>query len=182
MLPAGPLMIEHRLIERMIKLLKENLLALEEKNSTDTDFIETAVDFLRTYADKCHHGKEEDILFRELAKKEMKEEHKKIMEGLIEDHKFSRNIIGELTKANENYKNGDSGSLVMIKDSLKKLTDLYPRHIATEDKDFFLAAMDYFNDGEKKDMLDRFWDFDKTIVHIKYKEVVEKTENKKGRC
>ena len=36
----------------------------------DPVFIDTAVDFIHTYADRCHHGKEEDILFKALAAKD----------------------------------------------------------------------------------------------------------------
>jgi len=69
MLPIGPMMIEHRLIERMIKVMDSKLREMKAGRNADTTFIETAVDIIRTYADRCHHGKEEDILFRELKKK-----------------------------------------------------------------------------------------------------------------
>ncbi len=58
MLPVGLLMKEHRLIERMVKLMDVELRKAGERGSVDPGFIDTAVDFLRTYADKCHHGKE----------------------------------------------------------------------------------------------------------------------------
>ncbi|MFC1546440.1 hemerythrin domain-containing protein, partial [bacterium] len=83
MRPIDPLINEHRLIERMIKLMSKKLNEIKEKNVVDVTFIDTAVDFIRTYADKCHHGKEEDILFRELAKKDLSIDHKKFMDELI---------------------------------------------------------------------------------------------------
>ena len=65
----GPLMIEHRLIERMLKLVNKVLIKIEKQETVDPVFVDTVVDFIRTYADRTHHGKEEDILFRELKKK-----------------------------------------------------------------------------------------------------------------
>ena len=62
----GPLMIEHRLIERMISIIKDALIQIESTQEVDPVFVDTAVDFIRTYADRTHHGKEEDILFRDL--------------------------------------------------------------------------------------------------------------------
>ena len=59
MLPIGPLMWEHRLIERMIKLMKARLVVMAETEKLDSNFISVTTDFLRTYADRCHHGKEE---------------------------------------------------------------------------------------------------------------------------
>jgi len=78
MQPIGPLMIEHRLIERMIGLMSQELERIRNNIAVDPEFafvdpvfIDTAVDFLRIYADRCHHGKEEDILFAELAAKDL---------------------------------------------------------------------------------------------------------------
>ncbi len=70
MLPRGPLMTEHRLIEKMLTIIDKRVSIMQEKNEIDPVFIDSAVDFIRTYADRTHHGKEEDILFRELEKKE----------------------------------------------------------------------------------------------------------------
>ncbi len=64
MKPIGPMMREHRLIERMLRQLGHELDAINTRHTTDPVFIETAVDFFRTYADRTHHGKEEEIYFR----------------------------------------------------------------------------------------------------------------------
>ncbi|MFX1339996.1 MAG: hemerythrin domain-containing protein, partial [Promethearchaeota archaeon] len=71
MLPIGPLMIEHRLIERLINVLQVELENIEQSNEVNPFFIDLSVDFIITYADQTHHGKEEDILFRELKNKEI---------------------------------------------------------------------------------------------------------------
>lgn len=49
------------------------------------EFVDITVDFIRVYADKCHHGKEKDILFRDLQKKNLSDEHKRIIKELITD-------------------------------------------------------------------------------------------------
>jgi hemerythrin-like domain-containing protein len=64
-------MIEHRLIEKMLEVVRNQISLIDSTNSIDRVFIDTTVDFIRTYADRTHHGKEEDIMFRELAKKTM---------------------------------------------------------------------------------------------------------------
>jgi hemerythrin-like domain-containing protein len=63
MMPIGPLMIEHRWIERVIADLQLRLGAHSPRKPIDPAYVERVVDFLRTYADRCHHGKEEDQLF-----------------------------------------------------------------------------------------------------------------------
>ena len=88
MMPIGPLMIEHRLIERMLDVMQEELSIFEKEKKLNPGFLEMAIDFIRTYADRCHHGKEEDILFRELRIKKLKDEHQRTMEELIEEHRM----------------------------------------------------------------------------------------------
>ena len=99
MLPIAPLMIEHRLIERMIKIVKSQISEIKRSKSVDPVFVDKVVDFIRTYADQTHHGKEEDILFRELKKKSLSENHEKTMLELIEEHKQGRKATGELLAA-----------------------------------------------------------------------------------
>jgi hemerythrin-like domain-containing protein len=41
---------------------------IEKSRKVDPVVIDVAVDFVRMYADRTHHGKEEEILFRDLAK------------------------------------------------------------------------------------------------------------------
>ncbi len=173
MMPIGPLMIEHRLIERMIGLMKEELGRIRSSGRVNSRFIDTVVDFLRTYADRTHHGKEEDILFRELSKKALSGMHQKIMEELVEEHKVARKTVGGLVQANARYLQGDNKVVDELLRLLEKLIKFYPEHIRKEDKDFFIPCMKYFSKKEQQDMLDEFWKFDREMIHEKYKGVVE---------
>ncbi|MDD4956015.1 MAG: hemerythrin domain-containing protein [Candidatus Omnitrophica bacterium] len=173
MMPVGPLMIEHRIIERMIKIMRAKLENISKEGKVDPVFIDTAVDFIRTYADRCHHGKEEDILFRDLAKKKISDEHKRIMNELIEEHKMGRNNVKNLIEAKEKYVRGDNGALTEIVSNIETLVNFYPKHIEKEDKHFFLPCMDYFTDVEKDAMLNEMWEFDRKMIHEKYTKVVE---------
>ena len=76
MKPIGPLMWEHRLIEQMVVLLRSEIDRITSANTVNVILVEQAVDFFRTYADRTHHGKEEEILFRDLAQKKMSPEHR----------------------------------------------------------------------------------------------------------
>jgi len=172
----GPLMIEHRLIERMISVIKDVVTEIESKHEVDPVFVDTAVDFIRVYADQTHHGKEEDILFRDLKKKSLSTEDQRLMNELIEDHVFGRQTTKALVEANTRYRNGDETALAEIADNLKTLIDFYPKHIEKEDKVFFPASRIYFSDEEDQAMLPEFWKFDRKMIHEKYKSVVEGLE------
>ena len=173
----APLMIEHRLIERMIGIINRALSQIEKNEEVDPVFIDTTVDFVRTYADKTHHGKEEDILFRDLKKRKLSEEDKRLMNDLIEEHALGRKTTKKLIDANSRYRNGDKSALAEIASHLSLLADFYPKHIEKEDKVFFPAARRYFSEQEDQAMLNEFWEFDRKMIHEKYSLVVEALES-----
>ena len=180
MLPIGPLMIEHRLIERNIKVLKVELKRIRDLNELNPIFIDKSVDFIRVYADQTHHGKEENILFRELLKKPISEEHKKIMNELIEEHKFGRKTTGELVKAKDDYVKGNQNSINIIVDKIYVLINFYPKHIEKEDKHFFIPVMKYFTKEEQDAMLEEGQEFDRRMIHRKYNNLVHDLEEERG--
>ncbi len=175
----GPLMIEHRLIERMLVVIKDVLTKIELEHEVDPAFVDIIVDFVRVYADRTHHGKEEDILFRELNKKPLKPEDRQIMKELIEEHVFGRKTTKALVDANSRYRNGDETAMRDIAVKLKTLIEFYPKHIEKEDKVFFPASRNYFTDEEDQALLAEFWEFDQKMIHEKYISVVEEFENQK---
>jgi len=173
----GPLMIEHRLIERMLALIRRKLSEIKASNAVDPLFIDTAVDFIRTYADRTHHGKEEDILFRDLEAWNLSDADRRVMNELVEEHVFARMTTQELVEANTRYRNGEASALGIIAVKLETLVDFYPRHIEKEDKVFFPAARGYFTDDEDEAMLAEFREFDREMIHEKYKAVVAGLES-----
>ena len=169
-------MIEHRLIERMLDHIRKALAGIKASHAVDPVFIDTAVDFIRTYADRTHHGKEEDILFRELETRALSDVDRRLMNELVEEHVFGRQITGELVEANTRYRRGDASALAVIADKLETLADFYPRHIVKEDTVFFPAARAYFTDEEDQALLAKFCEFDRQMIHEKYKSVVDALE------
>ena len=172
----APLMIEHRLIERMLTIIKDGLALVAKTQKIDPLFVDKAVDFIRTYADRTHHGKEEDILFRDLNNKGLSEVDRRVMNELIEEHVFGRSTTKALVEANTRYRNGDSSALGDVARHLHTLVDFYPKHIEKEDKVFFPASRGYFSEAEDKAMLAEFWDFDQKMIHEKYESVVDELE------
>jgi hemerythrin-like domain-containing protein len=173
MLPIGPLMEEHRLIEKLMPHLRAAVEAGRRDGRVDPKFVDLALDFVRTYADLCHHGKEEDILFKALEGKPLTASHRAIMDELVEDHKLGRQRVRELAEASEAYKRGDGAALAVILDRLEFLAEFYPAHIRKEDKVFFLPAMGYLSEGEKAAMIEAELEFDREFVHRRYREKIE---------
>jgi hemerythrin-like domain-containing protein len=172
MKPRGPLMKEHRVIECMIDLMRDEVQRIKKKKTVDPRFIDTAVDFIRTYADRTHHGKEEYIMFRDLAEVTMSDEHHSMMEDLIKEHVFARNLVKRLVDANIRYVEGQKDAVDEIIQHVDTLVDFYPEHIRKEDEEFFPAAEEYMSEEIQRGMLEEFDEFDKTMIHEKYENVV----------
>jgi hemerythrin-like domain-containing protein len=175
----GPLMIEHRLIERMLSVIKDAMAQIETTQKVDPVFVDTAVDFIRFYADRTHHGKEEDILFRELDKRSLSADDRRIMNELVEEHVVGRQATKALVDANNRYRNGDVKALFNISENLRKLVEFYPKHIEKEDKVFFPAARAYVTDSEDQAMLAEFWEFDRKMIHEKFESLVQELKKSK---
>ena len=172
MKPIGPLMWEHRLIEKMLAIAGREAEKIRKGQKIDPVFIDIVVDFMRTYADRTHHGKEEDILFRDLATKKMTPEHARIIGELVDEHQYARQAVGSLVEAKERYLQGEE-TLPEIADCLAELVKFYPCHIEKEDKHFFFPILDYFSAEEQDRMLKEFYEFDRQMIHEKYRTVVE---------
>ncbi|MBN1533836.1 MAG: hemerythrin domain-containing protein [Spirochaetes bacterium] len=180
MKPRGPLMIEHRLIEKMLKIVGRELAIITRDRVVDPVFIDTIVDFIRTYADRTHHGKEEDILFRELEKKDLDSKDRQGMRELIDEHVSARKTVRELVEATAGYAGGDAAAIDVIIARLSFLIDFYPVHIRKEDRVFFPDTEKYFSDDELEEMLDEFWEFDRKMIHEKYSGLYDSLSKRYG--
>ena len=125
----------------------------------------------------------EDSLTKTLAstdreKKKMSDEHQRIMEELIEEHKMGRNNVKKLVEAKEKYVQGNKDALKDIVSNMEILVKFYPKHIAKEDKHFFIPCMDYFTGSEKDAMLSEMHEFDRNMIHEKYTKVVKGYEKR----
>ena len=176
MVAADLLMKEHRLIERIIPILTKEVVRLHKGGEVNAQLILSVVGFFRTYADRCHHGKEEDILFRALASKPLSDKHRRTMDQLTEEHVLARSLVGRLMLDQDRCVKGDKAALAAMKQDIRELADLYPKHIGLEEKDFFIPCMDYFSAMEQAEMLRAFTEFDAKIVHERYRTMIEDLE------
>ncbi|MGA2765216.1 MAG: hemerythrin domain-containing protein [Spirochaetia bacterium] len=172
MKPRGPLMIEHRLIEKMLGVIAEEAGRIGKGGKVDPVFIDSAVDFVRTYADRTHHGKEEDILFKELERKALTGKDSVTMAELVDEHRQAREKVRALVDAKERFLKGQAEAVQEMTDIMKWLAAFYPGHIRKEDRDFFPRTERYFGAEELDKMLESFRDFDGKMIHEKYEKLV----------
>jgi hemerythrin-like domain-containing protein len=84
---------EHQNILKVVDLLEKECDSLKQKE-IDKDFFEKVIDFIRNYADKFHHAKEENILFKEFCKSaENGELHCNPVDQMLIEHDIGREFV-----------------------------------------------------------------------------------------
>lgn len=143
------LMKEHENILKFVEILEEKSNSMEKK--IDKEFFRKAIDFIRNYADKFHHAKEEDILFKEFNK--CAEEgcvHCNPVEQMLYEHDLGRNFvkgIEEGLKENNNKK---------ITENSLGYIQLIKEHIFKEDNILYPMAEESLSEKTKKEMAVKF--------------------------
>ncbi len=120
--PVKKLVDEHVLIKRLLALVPSIVEFTESSLKVDKNLILQCVDFIRTYADKYHHMKEEDILFKYV------DEKAEIIQVMYKDHDTGRGNIRQVVEGAEN------GNKAQIKEHLLAYRELLTQHIKKEDE------------------------------------------------
>lgn len=123
---------EHKLILRMIALVEQNTALVEQGKFRNWQFFLDAVDFIRNYADRFHHAKEEDVLFVALIKNGMPEKQSPI-EAMHMEHDQGRAHVRAIEEAAQKALDGEAGQTALIVENARGYASLLRGHIAKED-------------------------------------------------
>lgn len=142
---------EHEGILTMLGLI-ENIVA---KPKPPTDHLQQVVEFLQVFADRCHHGKEEDLLFPAMEKAGIARNNGPIGVMMME-HQTGRSYIKAMNEALAEYKMDKTQALTVIRENALTYTRLLRNHIDKENNILFNMADRVLSDKEQKDLLVRF--------------------------
>ncbi len=152
---------EHENILKVVGALEVEIGQLKDKDIGIT-FFRNVIDFIRNYADKFHHAKEEDILFREF--------NKCAEEGCVHCNPVEQ-MLSEHDEGRRNVKIMEEGLVEKNKEKLIKRAQGYvgliKEHIFKEDNIFYPMADEALSGEIEKTMLAKF----KKINSGKKKEV-----------
>lgn len=146
---------EHKSILKVISALEKECGELQTSQKINADFFTQAIDFIRNYADKFHHAKEEDILFVEFCKDAHKAPCNPVDQMLFE-HKQGREYVKNMESAlGENnienvIKNGNDYADLLKNHIFKEDTILYPMIDEVLDEKTQQAISEKANAAEKK--------------------------------
>ncbi|HBA88603.1 MAG TPA: cation-binding protein [Geobacter sp.] len=123
---------EHQLILRMLALLEKNAKLTEEGSFHDYRFYLDGVDFIRNYADRFHHAKEEDVLFEALVENGMPRANSPVAAMLME-HDLGREFVRAMEAAATRALAGEAGQDEVIVANARGYLELLRDHIGKED-------------------------------------------------
>ncbi len=123
--PLKKLVDEHELIKRLLALIPEVVLQLDLSSPEGRKIITDGIDFIRSYADRFHHGKEEEILFKYF------DENSEIIQAMHSDHETGRSHVRAIREALEK----EEGQTVCT--HLTAYRELLQEHIKKENEILF---------------------------------------------
>ncbi len=180
MLPTEELKQEHQGILLMLRILDKVAANLESGEKGDLEHLEQIVEFFRVFADRCHHGKEEDLLFPAMEKRGIPKEGGPIGVMLM-DHEEGRGYIRGMANALVKHKAGDSTALKEFAWNARGYIDLLTQHISKEDQVLFPMGQRALPQDVQTDLARGFEKIEVERIgegtHEKFHKLLEKLEN-----
>lgn len=135
-MPSTVLKDEHKVILRVIRVLRTLVAHSESGNGFEVDSLKQCVGFFRYFADACHHAKEEDLLFPVLESRGVPNEGGPIGVMLYE-HSVARTLTRQMGECIEAFTKGDADAEEQFRSNALQYIELLTNHIHKEDNILF---------------------------------------------
>ena len=175
--PTEVLEREHRYIQQVIASLLLLAEDLEKGETVPAETLADTMEFLGTFADRCHHGKEEACLFPLLEQKGVPPQGCPL--GVLKkEHDAGRHLVAQFATVSGRYTK-DGSEKELLRTTLLSLAELYGGHIWKEDYLLFPMTNKILS-SEEQDLLTRqFNDIESSIgpdVQQRFEELAEKLQ------
>lgn len=137
--PIAKLVNEHVNILKGISLLESGVNKMDAGDIVAPVSFRQIIDFIRNYADRYHHAKEEDILFKKMGKAGFPMDQGPVAVMLME-HDEGRGYVAGMEKATEKYAEGDESAIEAIIENARGYIFLLRQHIDKEDNILYPMA------------------------------------------
>jgi len=137
--PIDLLREEHRAVLTVSDALSAMCDMLSAGTNVDPEHFERAISFIKTYADKSHHFKEEEVLFPLMEKAGVAKD-KMLADSITTEHDLGRGYVRGMTEALVSYSMGDMDAAHPICENVRRYVRLIKSHIAKEEEIIFPLA------------------------------------------
>jgi hemerythrin-like domain-containing protein len=149
--PVEVLKAEHRVIERGLDAMERQL----TQSTIDREFFLKALDFFRSFADRCHHAKEEGELFPVLESAGVPRDGGPIG-CMLAEHEQGRRLVGVMADHLDAAAEGDKVAEDTLRRAAANYIGLLRQHIQKEDHVLFVMADQIIGPEEQKLLLSVF--------------------------
>lgn len=147
---------EHQNILKLTEAIMRKCATDKSIKKLDKDFFEKSLDFLKNYADKFHHAKEENILFVEGQKNSMQMHcGPGPINQMLHEHDQSRKLIKEIEKG---LQKGDKNKVLK---NAQEYAELLDSHIFKEDTILYPMLEGSIGPESDKELIKRYKDQEK---------------------
>ncbi len=155
MKPTDVLKEEHQAILLTLRIINKIADDLAAGQPIPVEHLDQIVDFIRTFADRCHHGKEEDLLFTAMAEAGVPREGGPIG-VMLHEHEIGRQYVRNLADALSAYRAGDKTARTRIVDNARGYAALLAQHIYKEDNILYPIADECLSADKQAELLAGF--------------------------
>ena len=146
---------EHQVILGILDCLEKVAEDVARAAALDVRSAKEALDFLATFADRCHHAKEETCLFPALHASGMPRDVGPVAVMLAE-HDEGRELIAAMRECVEASVRGDCDAHRLFQGAARAYVALLREHIAKENNVLFPMADAMLSEGAQDALLDAF--------------------------
>jgi hemerythrin-like domain-containing protein len=171
MLATQVLREEHEGILAMLQIAEAAAFRLRDGKPVPHDLMLNAADFFSNFADKCHHGKEEDRLFPKMVEHGIEDERGPI--GIMkEEHVRGRALVRAMREGAARYAGGDAKAAPTLVRNMLEYVQLLREHIEKENNIFFPMADQAIPDAEQRELAQAYDEFEANVmgagIHERY--------------
>jgi hemerythrin-like domain-containing protein len=163
MKPTGDLIAEHNAVLLALQILEKVEGALAAGAADAPEHLDQLIDFFGGFVDRCHHGKEEDVLFPELEQRGVQREGGPIGVMLAE-HDAGRRYVREMANGSARLRRGDRNAVDGIRENASGYRNLLRAHIRKENDVLFQMADRLLPDDEAAKIVERFEEIERDRV------------------
>jgi hemerythrin-like domain-containing protein len=176
MKPTDELKNEHQAIKLMLKIMAKVCDRLDTHQNVEATHLDRIVEFIQVFADKCHHAKEEDLLFPAMIAAGVPKEGGPIGVMLIE-HAKGREFVRNVKNNIAGFKSDEAGASELLSENARGYVSLLGPHIDKEDFILYPMADRVIPAALQKQLLKDFEKVEEEIVgHGKHEEFHELLE------
>jgi len=146
---------EHEAILKMLEATEQVAGQLQRSARVSPDTLKGLLEFFQLFADRCHHGKEEDLLFPLLEEKGLPRDGGPIG-VMLHEHTVGRSLIRDMAEATNAYAQGEEGAGLRWAEAALGYASLLRSHIHKENNILFVMAERFLSDAEQAELAEGF--------------------------